>query len=139
MTFARPKADANGEFMHQRYTELSDVIRSKNKVEDRLLSVRLKCYEREKKIRLNIIRQEKYQLERARTTLCKEVNEIQIKKETSSLPSWLPHRPKLENQICQLTSPPEVRDTDWLLNSSFIQSSLVLSNTGHSIRPHTSG
>ncbi|CAF4955768.1 unnamed protein product, partial [Rotaria magnacalcarata] len=57
MTFARPKADANGEFMHQRYTELSDVIRSKNKVEDRLLSVRLKCYEREKKIRLNIIRQ----------------------------------------------------------------------------------
>ncbi|CAF3501267.1 unnamed protein product [Rotaria socialis] len=138
MTFARPKADANGEFIHQRYTELSDVIRAKNKIEDRLLGVRLKFYEREKKMRLNIIRREKYQLERARTTLCKEVNEIQVEKETSSLPSWLPRRPKSENQTFQLTSP-EVLDTDWLLNSSFIQSSFVLLNTGRSIRPHTSG
>jgi len=48
---------------------LSDVIRARNKREDRLLNVRMKFYEREKNIQLTIIRKEQHQLERVRSSL----------------------------------------------------------------------
>lgn len=48
---------------------MSDVIRARNKREDRLLNVRVKYYEREKNVRMNIIRKEQYLLERVRSSL----------------------------------------------------------------------
>ncbi|CAF0970436.1 unnamed protein product [Rotaria sp. Silwood1] len=132
MEFARQKADANGEFIQQRYTELSDAIRARNKVEDRLLNVRLKFYEREKKVRLNIIHSEQRQLERIRTTLYKETEKIQVEKQTIILPSWMLYRPKLENQIFQLTTP-EILVNDWKWNSTIVQSDTVRSNITNNI------
>ncbi|CAF0999549.1 unnamed protein product [Rotaria sordida] len=137
MASARSKIDSSGEFICQRYTELSDAIRAKNKLEDRLLNVRLKFYEREKNIRLNILHREQRQLERIRATLYKETNRIQVEQQTIILPSWMLYRPKLENQIFQLTSP-EIIVNDWEWNSTEIQSEINPSNTIDNIRCHTS-
>ncbi|CAF2525553.1 unnamed protein product [Rotaria sp. Silwood2] len=136
MAVARPKADANGEFLQQRYTELSDVICARNKIEDRLLNVRLKFYEREKKVRLNIIRREQRQLERVRTSLYKETSRVQVEQQTIILPSWMLCRPKLENQIFRLTAP-EMIVNDWKWNSTAIQSDIVPPNTADNSRSNT--
>lgn len=78
----------------RRYIDIHDATRGRNRLEDRLLSVRLKFYEREKNIRLNIIRKEQFQLRRARTSLYEEMNQIQIRKHTLTSPELLYSRSK---------------------------------------------
>jgi hypothetical protein len=56
----------SSKFYCPRYSELSDDIRAKNKREDRLLDIRLKYYERQKKTCLQILSKQQHQVERTR-------------------------------------------------------------------------
>ena len=76
----------NSELFRPRYSELSDEIRTKNKREDRLLEVRLKYYDRERNIRLNILRKEQYQLECTRSALIEQLVKIQQDKPKQIIP-----------------------------------------------------
>lgn len=99
------------EVFHQRFSELSDETRARNKREDRLLDVRLKVYEKEKNIRLNILRKEQYQLERTRLALIEDYHRIQQEKQKQSLPVYLSERPDLDESLLQLSNP-ELNTTD---------------------------
>lgn len=128
--------DANNDSVYQRQTELSDVIRAKNKREERFLNVRLRFYEREKNIRLNILRKEQRQLERLRTSISKEADRIENEKQMSSLPAWIQDRVKSEGQILP-NSVPEFTVNDWEENSSIFQSEIFPLPTPNTIRPVT--
>lgn len=67
-----------------------------------------------------MIRQEQYQLERVRTSIFKEANKIQTRKQNLSLPLWMSPRPKSQGQILQLSTP-KCTVTDRKLNSTLIQ------------------
>ncbi len=79
------------------------MIRARNKREDRLLNVRVKFYERERNIRLNFLRQEQFQLERVRTSICEEANKVVIKKQNP--PVWMSPRPKTGVPLKQIAAP----------------------------------
>jgi hypothetical protein len=132
----------NNELFHQRYSELSDEVRAKNKREDRLLEIRLKYFEREKNIRLNILRKEQYQLERTRSSLMEQLNRIHQDKQKQFIQSYFHENTKFESPIVQL-SQPELFKTDWEPISSQIQSQLSPSNKPIThkkvIRPHSAG
>jgi hypothetical protein len=132
----------NNELFRQRYSELSDEVRAKNKREDRLLEIRLKYYEREKNIRLNILRKEQYQLERTRSSLMEQLNRIHQDKQKQFIQSYFHENTKLESPIVQL-SEPELFKTDWEPISSQIQSQLIPSDKPIThkkvIRPHSAG
>ncbi|CAF1541260.1 unnamed protein product [Adineta ricciae] len=113
MAVMRTKSNINNELFHQRFTELSDEVRAKNKREDRLLEIRLKYYEREKNIRLNILRKDQYHLERTRSTLVEQVNRIQLERYRKFMPSYLPEKNKLEMPSLVQLSTPEFFNTDW--------------------------
>lgn len=93
------------ELFHQRYSELGDEVRTRNKREDRLLDIRLKYYEREKNIRLNILRKEQYQLERTRSSLMERLHRLDQDKQKSFIPAFIPDRTKLEASILQFSLP----------------------------------
>jgi hypothetical protein len=136
------KQNFNSESFHQRYSELSDEIRAKNKREDRLLEVRLKYYEREKAIRLNILHKEQHQLELTRSSLIEQFNKIQQDRHKQLIPSYIPERPKFEPSILQ-QSTPELCKTDWESNLIMIKPSIIPMDKTISptkiIRPHSAG
>ncbi|CAF3298681.1 unnamed protein product [Rotaria socialis] len=109
---ARTKSNSSSESFRERYSELSDEIRAKNKREDRLLDIRLKYYEREKNIRLNILRKEQHQLERTRSLIIEQVNRINQDKPKLSMASFIAEKTKLELSIVQLSNP-ELFNNDW--------------------------
>ena len=88
--------------------------------------MKIKFYEREKKIRLNFLRQQKYFFQRTRASIFEEVQRIQLKKEhelfllshSPSTSSWTSQRPK--------RVVPSFFITNWEENSSEIQSEIVL-------------
>jgi hypothetical protein len=129
----------NNEVFHQRYSELSDEIRMKNKREERLLDVRLKYYEREKNIRLNIIRKEQYQLERTRSSLLEQINKIQQDKQRQFIPQYISEKIKFESALLQLSAP-ELFKTDSEPQINVIQSELIpTKKPTNVIRPHSAG
>ena len=69
----------------------------------------MKYYEREKNIRLNILRKEQYQVERTRLTLSDDWNRIQLEKQRQSIPSYVQERIQSE------PLPPVIQlfKTDW--------------------------
>ncbi|CAF1537549.1 unnamed protein product [Rotaria magnacalcarata] len=87
-------------------------MRAKNKREDRLLDIRLKYYEREKNIRLNILCKEQHQLERTRSLIIEQVNRINQDKSKLSMASFIAERTKLESSIVQLSNP-ELFNNGW--------------------------
>jgi len=125
------------ELFHQRYSELSDEVRAKNKREDRLLEIRLKYFEREKNIRLNILRKEQYQLERTRSSLMEQLNRIHQDKQKQFIQSYFHENTKFESPIVQL-SQPELFKTDWEPISQLIPSNKPITHK-KVIRPHSAG
>ncbi len=128
----------NNESFHQRYSELSDEIRAKNKREDRLLDVRLKHVEREKNIRLNILRKQQYQVERTRLSLIEDWNKIQQDKRKQSVPTYISEKLKLDSSILQLSAP-ELFNKDWeppveIVSTMPTKKSIASTNI---IRPHS--
>ena len=119
----------------------SDEIRAKNKREDRLLDIRLKYFEREKKIRLNILRKETQLLERKRSELTEQWTKIQENRPKQSLASFLTEQMDLERMVLQ-GSAPELFDSDWEESKSTIVSrpleQLKKSST-LLVRPHSAG
>lgn len=107
-----------------------------------MLDVRLKFYEREKNIRMNILRKQQHQMERTRTSLDREATRVQAKR-LSSRPStaWVNHRSKPVAPILEDTLPPELVITDWQVQSGEIQQENVPSSNelvaNNGIRPHT--
>ncbi|CAF0830696.1 unnamed protein product [Adineta ricciae] len=141
MAVMRTKSNINNELFHQRFTELSDEVRAKNKREDRLLEIRLKYHEREKNIRLNILRKEQYHLECTRSTLIDQVNRIQLERYRKFMPSYLPEKNKLEMPPLVQLSTPEFFNTDWEPVSNPIpvvakETSITPTNL---VRPHSAG
>ncbi|CAF2479621.1 unnamed protein product [Rotaria sp. Silwood2] len=127
--------NVNSELFLQRYSELSDEIRAKNKREDRLLDIRLKYYEREKNIRLNILRKEQHQLERTRSLFIEPLNRIYQEKRKPLIASFIAEKAKLESSIVQLSTP-ELFNTDWEPISNLKQPELIPSiPTDKSIKP----
>jgi len=127
----------NNELFHQRYSELSDEVRAKNKREDRLLEIRLKYFEREKTIRLNILRKEQNQLEHTRSSLMEQLNRIHQDKQKQFMQSYFHENTKFEPPIVQL-SQPELFKTDWEPISQLIPSNKPITHK-KVIRPHSAG
>ncbi|CAF0730213.1 unnamed protein product [Rotaria sordida] len=145
MALSRTKPNIHNELFHQRYSELSDEIRAKNKREDRLLDIRLKYYEREKNIRLNILRKEQHQLERTRSLLIESLNRIHQDKQNPLIASLIAEKTKLESSIVQLSTP-ELFNIDWEPSSHLKQAELIPSiptdktiKPKSVIRPHSAG
>ncbi|UJR35940.1 hypothetical protein I4U23_028681 [Adineta vaga] len=144
MAMTRTKPNVNNELFHQRYSELGDDVRAKNKREDRLLDIRLKYYEREKNIRLNILRKEQHHLERTRSTLIEQLNRIQYDKYRQLIPSYLREQKKSEVSLVQLSTP-DFFNTDWeqpISNTVQTCSSIVKNKPPvhtNIIRPHSAG
>ncbi|CAF1175543.1 unnamed protein product [Rotaria sp. Silwood1] len=145
MAFGRTKSNVNNELFHQRYSELSDEVRAKNKREDRLLDIRLKYYEREKNIRLNILRKEQYQLERRRSLLIEPLNRIYQDKRKQLIASLIAEKINLEPSIVQLSTP-ELFNLDLEPSSTLRESELIQPiptdksmKRKNVIRPHSAG
>lgn len=132
---------------YQRYSELSDEIRAKNKREDRLLDVRLKYYDREKNIRLNILRKEQYQVERTRLVLSEQRAKIQQERQRQALPVYMNARLDLEPVVLQ-RSAPDLSQAEWD-SHAVVEPTEILppipadhprpSSTTKIIRPHSAG
>lgn len=73
----------------------------------------MKYYEREKNIRLNILRKEQNQVERTRFTLGDDWNRIQSEKQRQSIPSYLQEKIQSEPPPVVQLSAPELFKTDW--------------------------
>jgi hypothetical protein len=103
-----------------------------------MLDVRLKFYEREKNIRMNILRKQQHQMERTRTSLDREATRLQLNR-LSSRPStaWVDRRstPAVDY------SPPELVITEWEVQPREIQQENVPSSNklvvNNGIRPHS--
>ena len=94
-----------------------------------MLDVRLKFYEREKNIRMNILRKQQRQLERTRTSLDREATRLPSSR-LSARPStaWMAQRAK--------PMAPELIITDWETQQENLPTSTdFVANDG--IRPHT--
>ncbi|CAF1150825.1 unnamed protein product [Adineta steineri] len=135
MALTRIKPNVNSELFHQRYSELSDEVRAKNKREDRLLHIRLKYYEREKNTRLNILRKEQYQLERTRSLLTEQCHKIQQDKQKQFISLYFNGKTNLEQTPIVRLSTPEFFNTDWETTTTD-NNSIKHTNV---IRPHSAG
>lgn len=105
------------------------MIRARNKREDRLLDVRIKFYEREKKIRLNMLRQQQHFFQRTRASLLEEMHRLQLKREHERLftPAWFAQRPtSVAPSTASLIVSPSIFITEWETNPNEIHSDIVL-------------
>ncbi len=98
----------------------------------------MKYYEREKHIRLNILRKQQYQVERTRLSLIEDWNKIQQDKRKQSIPTYISEKIKLDPSIVQLSTP-ELFNTDWeppveIVSSMPTKKSIASTNI---IRPHS--
>lgn len=71
------------------------MIRARNKIQDRLLNVKLKYFEKEKDIRLNMIRRERKQFERVRESIVDDARGIQMKRQSVIELATQPMRPEM--------------------------------------------
>ena len=71
------------------------MIRARNKIQDRLLNVKLKYFEKEKEIRLNMIRRERKEFERVHASIVEEARDIQMKRQSIVELTAQPIRPEM--------------------------------------------
>lgn len=105
------------------------------------MDIRLKYFEREKTIRLNILRKETQLLERKRSELTEQWTKIQETRSKQSLASFFTEQIDLESMVLQ-RSAPELFDSDWEESKSTIVSKPLEQLKKSStllVRPHSAG